>query len=92
MVIVTSWADEGITPDLQSGRWVMLGEKTKWNYWRSGLPGGKILKSNKFPWFKYEGNQTKFDNSITASIPASQVRWPSGLDRIRGLFGQRIIK
>lgn len=42
LVQVTSWAKEGIMPDLSSGRWVMKGGASWSNYVRTGLPGGKI--------------------------------------------------
>ena len=39
MVQVTSWADKGITPDLNPGRWVQLGDATPVNFLKTGLPG-----------------------------------------------------
>jgi RHS repeat-associated protein len=88
---VTSWADEGITPDLNPGRWVQLGDATKTNFWRTGLPGPKVHISLKPPSVSVQGSKVPFTNSITDDIPTSSLQWPPGLDRWRGLFGQRKI-
>jgi RHS repeat-associated protein len=89
---VTSWADEGITPDLIPGRWVQLGDATKTNFWRTGLPGPKVHISLKPPSVSVQGSKVPFTNSITDDIPTSSLQWPPGLDKWRGLFGQRKIK
>ena len=49
MVRVTSWAEKGITPDLNPGRWVPLGDATKLNFYRTGLPGPKAFFLEEFP-------------------------------------------
>lgn len=85
---MTSWAEKGITPDLNSGRWVMKGEATKSNYIRTGLIGPK--SSNKFPFIK--NSNVPFNNLITSEMPANKVVWPKGLNKWRGIFGQRQIK
>ena len=89
---VTSWADEGITPDLNPGRWVQLGEATKTNFWKTGLPGPKAWLEKKFPFLRMEKSKVPFTNSITDDIPASQLQWPSGWEKWKGIFGQRQIK
>ncbi len=85
---VTSWADEGITPDLNPGRWVQLGEATKTNFWKTGLPGPKLHLSP----LKLDSSKVPFSNSITGQVPASSLQWPSGWERWKGILGQRQIK
>jgi len=89
---VTSWADEGITPDLNSGRWVQLGEPTKLSFWMTGLPGPKAWIGKKFPFIRLEKSKVPYNNSVTADIPASQLQWPSGWEKWKGMLGQRQIK
>lgn len=78
---VTSWASAGTKPDLNPGRWVMAGEATKTNYVLTGLWGPKIPKYN-----------VPFSNSVTSTVPTTQVAWPSGINIWRGVFGQRQIR
>jgi hypothetical protein len=85
---VTSWADEGITPDLNPGRWVQLGEATKTNFWKTGLPGPKLHLSP----LKLEFPSVPFSNSVTGQLPASSLQWPSGWEKWKGILGQRQIK
>jgi hypothetical protein len=84
---VTSWADEGITPDLNPGRWVQLGEATTSNFWRTGLPGPKLTLNP----LKLEGSKVPFSNSVTGQVPASSLQWPSGWEKWKGILGQRQI-
>lgn len=58
---VTSWANEGITPDLNPGRWVQVGEATKPNFWKTGLPGPKLTLNP----LKLEGSKVPFSHSVT---------------------------
>ncbi|GEM_PF-3022932 len=46
---VTSWAGVGKTPDLYPGRWVMVGGRTWWNYFWTGLWGPKYDWGGSFP-------------------------------------------
>lgn len=85
---VTSWADEGITPDLNPGRWVQLGEATKWNFLKTGLPGPKVTVVPP----SYAPSKVPFSNSITDQVPASSLQWPSGWEFFKGVLGQRQIK
>jgi RHS repeat-associated protein len=91
MVRVTSWADKGIRPDLNPGRWVQLGAPTRLNFWLTGLPGPKAWFMRQSPFFRAQWSRVPFSNSITAQVPATSLRWPSGFDAWRGLFGQRIL-
>jgi len=84
---VTSWADEGITPDLNPGRWVQLGEATTPNFWKTGLPGPKLTLNP----LKLEGSKVPFSNSVTGQVPASSLQWPSGWEKWKGILGQRQI-
>jgi ABC-type Fe3+-hydroxamate transport system substrate-binding protein len=85
---VTSWADKGITPDLNPGRWVQLGEATKTNFWKTGLPGPKVTVIPP----SYAPSKVPFNNSITDQVPASSLQWPSGWEKWKGILGQRQIK
>lgn len=91
MTRVTSWADEGITPDLQPGRWVQIGNRTRLNYIKTGLPGPKAYLQRSYPWVKFRSSRAPFSNAITEDVPTASLRWPSGWDKWRGMFGQRII-
>ena len=92
MTKVTSWADEGITPDLNPGRWVQLGDPTKWNFFKTGLGGPKIYRTDQFPFFTKQSSRVPFANSVTDEVPASSLQWPSGWEKIKGMLGQRQIK
>ena len=74
---VTSWAKDGIKPDLNSGRWVMLGGKNPVNYANTGL---------------YARHGNHYGNAITGKINASNLKWPSGWQKVKGIIGQRGIK
>ena len=73
---VTSWASEGVAPDLAPGRWVMTGGGSYRNYAFSGV------RQYGYP----RGNYTR-----PAALPGSQLSYPSGLDWWKGLIGQRVI-
>lgn len=85
---VTSWADEGITTDLNPGRWVQLGEATKWNFFKTGLPGPKVTVVPP----SYAPSKVPFPNSVTGQVRASSLQWPSGWEFFKGVLGQRQIK
>jgi hypothetical protein len=91
-VVVTTWADAGITPDVNPGRWVQLGEATWTNFWKTGLPGPKAYSSSQFPFFKLVPSKVPFTNSLTVQLPASSLQWPPGAEFLKGLLGQRVIK
>ncbi len=91
MTMVTSWADKGIIPDLNPGRWVMKGEATKWNFWKSGLPGPKVVRTGKFPYFRIQKSQADFLNSITDEVPTSSLKLPPGPEVIKAPLGQRVL-
>jgi len=98
-VEVTTWALPGTTPDFAPGRWVMVGERNRLNWWRSGLPGPQAeswkeaLRGNIEWKSKYD-----FKNAITKELPKTEVVWPQSnegpiSDVIKGsLFNQRQIK
>ena len=86
-VTVTSWAAPGITPELNSGRWVVKGNATRFNYFKTGLWGPRLdgfSFSRGVPFGKAP--------SITGQISADQLKWLSGVSIWRGLFGQRQIR
>ena len=85
---VTSWADEGITPDFSPGRWVQLGKATKTNFCKTGLPGPKLYLNP----LKLQRSKVPFTNSVTREVPASSLQWPSGVEKWKGILGQRQIK
>ena len=84
-VNVVSWATKAKSPelplpkpDLNSGRYVMLGNKNKINYFLSGLI--------------QRGAGEKYNNAIEGTIHASQLKWPPGWQKIKGIIGQRVIQ
>ena len=90
---VTSWADEGITPDLNPGRWVVEGKATKLNFFKTGLWGPKTSK--KFPFV--QKSKVPFKNSITDDVPSSSVVSPKTTSKepgalIKKLWGQKKLK
>ena len=89
---MTSWGDKGITPDLDSGRWVMKGGPTKVNFWKSGLPGPKVVRSNEFPFFRIQKSQADFSNFTTGEVPTSSLKLPPGAEVIKAPLGQRVLK
>lgn len=91
-VKVTSWAGGGKIPDLNSGRWVVKGEATRWNFFKTGLGGPKT--SSRFPFVKRPESPFK---SITREVPSSSLVSPrTSLKEpfafIKRLFGQFQIK
>ena len=92
MAEVTSWAEKGITPDLNPGRWVQLGDATKLNFWKTGLPGPKLFFEGEAPFMRLESSRVPFANSITAEAPASSLQWPQGAEFWKGILDQRQLK
>ena len=93
--VVTAWADRGIEPDFNSGRWVQLGRPTLFNFFLTGLPGGKFYVTKNFPYIQYHPCNTPFKNHKSVMIGKSQLEWPSGFGVdgfVKGLLGQRKIK
>ncbi|WP_205623898.1 hypothetical protein, partial [Pseudoalteromonas rubra] len=86
---VTSWAGAGQTPDLISGRWVMVGGPTLWNYSRTMLWGPQI-RNGRLIIRGYK--QNPMNNYISRPVHRSRVTWPRGGEKWRGAFGQRQIK
>lgn len=78
---VVSWAEEGMTPDLNSGRWVMAGFNNLRNFSLSGIFTRGYPKTNVI-----EG--TLGVNELSYPIGETAKIWEIG----KGLFGQRIIK
>ena len=91
---VTSWAEEGIKPDLNSGRWVVRGDPTRTNFYATGLPGPKGYLQQQAPWIKIESSRVPFENFTTNSVPTSSVGWPTGAEAWKGIwpFSQARIK
>jgi hypothetical protein len=90
---VTSWATKGITPDLNPGRWVMLGRPTILNFILSGLAGPKAFPSSRFPFLRFEWVRVPFSNSVTGNLPQSALQWPRAWwEAWKGILGQRQIK
>lgn len=85
---VTTWAPDGVTPDLNSGRWVQLGGGNWFNYLLTGLPGGKFFENGKF----WSSSGTSLANHTTEYIERSALSWPPGWEKWKGLLGQRVIK
>lgn len=70
---VTSWAGEGITPDLNSGRWVMLSNPNKFSFYLTAAFGGRINTKKRI--FK-KGDGPLFCNHITKEVPWNQLSLP----------------
>jgi hypothetical protein len=74
-VTVSRWGRAG----LQRGDWVMKGNPNWVNY---------ILSGKWQPGF---GNQfAPFSSGAAYRVPISSLRWPSGLNAVKGLLGQRL--
>ena len=65
---VTSWAGEGVEPDLSPGRWVVKGEATRTNFFKTGLWGPKTSK--RFPFIQRPRGPFR---SITGDVPSSSL-------------------
>jgi hypothetical protein len=89
MVQVTSWAKEGITPDLTSGRWVQIGEPTKLNFLKTGLTGPKMFVEGGI---RLENSNVPYSNFVTGKVPENSIQWPKGAEFWKGVLGQRQIK
>ena len=67
----------------------MKGDATRTNYALTALWGPQFNKATG----RFElGGSHSYSNSITGAVPTSQVRWPSGLESFKGIFGQRVLK
>lgn len=75
---VTSYAPATITPAIGSGTWVVLGEANVANWISTGTVLGKHLTSSK--------------NFTTTVMPASQLKYPPGVEAFKGFIGQRVVK
>ena len=94
MITVTTWADSGIVPDFNSGRWVQIGPANYFTFFLTGLPGGKFYFQKQFPYICYHRSQVTFENHKTMVICKTKLKFPSGfgLDGyVKGLLGQRQI-
>ncbi|WP_179957428.1 RHS repeat-associated core domain-containing protein [Exilibacterium tricleocarpae] len=89
-VTVTSWAPAGTTADLAAGRWVVMGEATRWNFIRTGLWGPQMtVRPFSFSWGSGQGAFTP----VTGQVLRSRVGYGPGLDGLKGaLFGQRYLR
>jgi RHS repeat-associated protein len=99
-VRVTSWADAHVKKEniqLNSGKWVMLGPKTKGSHLMTGTVGFKVdsFKEVFMPW-RWKKVSTPFDNSASDLIPASQIGLPQNVGKVEKmkafLFQQYMIK
>jgi hypothetical protein len=90
---VVSWAEAGIAPDLNPGRWVMIGEPTRFNFIRSGLIGPKADFILRPPFLtNIRSSNVPFNNYVTGQVPTSSLYWPPGLEAWKGILGQRVIR
>lgn len=92
MITVTTWADAGVEPDFNSGRWVQIGTANYFTFFLTGLPGGKFYFQRQFPYIRYQKSQVPFYNHKTTTICETRIRFPQGfgLDGyVKGLLGQR---
>lgn len=82
---VTSWAPAAEDANLAEPRWVQVGDATRTNFWKTGLPGGKFSLS-----YGWQSPEASFVNYITADVPNESLSWPSGAEWVKGFLGQRI--
>ncbi len=74
---ITSWASNGVTPNLDPGRWVMTGGPSLGNYARTV---GPALRG--YP----------YGNSATSTVPGSTLSYPPGATgNMAGILGQRVV-
>ena len=92
MVRVSTWAEKGLKPDLNPGRWVQVGPPTRWNFFKTGLQGGKFKFKKEFPWLSRRPSNVPFENGITKMVEQSKLMFPKGFDVIKAILGQRRIK
>ena len=89
-VLVSSWADKGVTPDLNTGRWVMPGLPTRSNFFLSGLWGPKWT-----PGVGFQLSGGDISNAAVGVVPRARLLMPRGgplgVESIKGLFGQRVL-
>ncbi len=85
-VQVTSWASAGATPVLSSGKYVMLGGATRLNFFLTGLSGWQWTFATGF--YRAAAPFTP----ITGFVSAAALRYPSGIDFVKGTLGQRVIR
>jgi hypothetical protein len=74
-VLVSRWGREG----LKQGDFVMKGAATPWNYLKS-------FKWERTPF----NNPAAFNTGREYMVNASEIIWPTGWQRFKGIFGQRI--
>jgi RHS repeat-associated protein len=88
LVTVTSWAARGVIPELNAGRWVMMGNSNWMSYIATGLPGGQFLANGSI----WSSANTTISNHVTWTVPASRLAWPAGWEAFKGVLGQRVLK
>lgn len=86
---VTSWAGPNVSPDLNSGRWIIIGDKSWLNFLKTGLPFGKI--GGKFPFYTWQPSNVSFDNAVTDFVDISRLTWPKGIEAIKALLNQWVL-
>ncbi len=74
---VVQWAPAGRSPTFAGNSWVMTGEQNVQNKLLSGTVHGKY----NYP----------YNNSLHATFEATNLSYPRGWQKIKGLFGQRQI-
>jgi hypothetical protein len=94
-VKVTTWASPQTQLDLAPGRWVQLGGANWFNYFLTGLPGGKVYLQFSWPWLRYQAPRAKFSHHLTGLVNPDQLEFPRGFGPdgyIKGILGQRKIR
>lgn len=91
-VQVAHWEAVGRSAELQANQWVMIGSnKNVLNYLLSGVGLGNVRISAKFPYLT-KGKSYPFRNSSITEVSYSQLQWPKGWEKWKGLIGQRRYK
>ena len=93
---VTTWAPSGVKPNFNSTvenpRWIQIGYPTQWNFFKTGLPGGKADSFQIRPPFVkgYRPSNVPFGNYKMDMIDKSRLQRPPRWQKIK--LGQRLIK
>lgn len=91
-VTVTIWKRNLQHVDFRTGRWVMVGRPSWWNFIMSGMCGPKAYFQSSFPFIRIERSQVKSTSYIVVGVAPEDLKWPPGWEWFKGFLGQRVLK